>query len=598
MLSPVEIQLLIITIITFALILWNRLPIEIVALLLLVVLGLSELVAPDRVLSGFSSTVVITLLGLFVITRALEQTGVIQSLAERLNRIGKGSETRLITVFMLAGAGMSLVMNNVAAGAVLLPAVVQVARISKVKVSKLLIPMSFGTLLGGMATYLTTANIVMSTLLIDNDLQGLNMMDFIPVGSLIVAAGVLYMLVIGRHLLPDRESITQSTFPDNLQETYQLDERTWEVRIMADSPLINQPLSASGIGEELGLTVLAIWRGHHAMFTPASDEIIRLDDYLLVLGRQERVDILLTWGTQLRNGTHMDGTANFNRHVNLTEVIIPPRSEAIGQTLTQLQFRDQFGVTAVAIWREGRSFRTDVGKMELRVGDALLIVGYAERIKKMAAHPGYLVPAAAQYSEAVRPQKALIAMAITAVVLLLAIFELFPIPQLMLAGAVGMVLTGCLTIEEFYDSIEWKVIFVIAGILPLSIALTDSGLAGRAGTAIVDLLSGYPPIVVIMGMFALTVFITQVMGGQVSALLIGPVAISTALQINISPQAMSVAVAIACSTAFLTPIAHPVNLLMMGPGGYQFNDFLKVGIGMTIVTLLSLAGGLMLIWQL
>jgi di/tricarboxylate transporter len=597
MLSPAELSLLVITGITFVLILSNRLPIEIVALLLLLVLGFSKLVPADRVLSGFSSSVVITLLGLFVITKALEETGVIQGIAERLNRIGNGSETRLITVFMFAGAGMSLVMNNVAAGAVLLPAAVRVARLSKVRVSKLLIPMSFGTLVGGMATYLTTANIVMSSLLIDNDLAGLGMMDFIPTGGLIVIAGIIYMVLLGRHLLPDRDSITEATFPTDLQTTYQLDERTWEVSVAENSRLIGIPLSQTGIGHELGLTVLAIWRGHQAIFSPEPGQIIKAGDYLLVLGRKERLDTLLEWGTQLRNGKDTKIHAH-NYHVHLTEVIIPPRSRAIGQTLSQLEFRKQFGVTAVAIWREGRSFRTDVGKMALNVGDALLVVGYPERIKKLALDRNYLVPSSGEFSEPVRPHKAIIAIIITTIVVALAIFEIFPIPQVMLAGAVTMVLTGCLSMEEFYDAIEWKVIFLIAGMLPLSIAMIDTGLAEHMGINIVNYFSGYPPMMGIVGMFILTVLITQILGGQVTALMVGPIAISTAVQMNVSPQAMSVAVAIACSTAFLTPIAHPVNILMMGAGGYQFNDFFKVGFGMTIVTLLTLVMGLMIFWQI
>lgn len=597
MLSPDEIALLVITAVTFALIIWNRFPIEIIALSLLLVLGLSGLVPADRVLSGFSSSVVITLIGLFIITKTLEETGVIQAIAERLNRVGKGSEVRLITVFMLAGAGMSLVMNNVAAGAVLLPAAVRVARISKVRVSKLLIPMSFGTLVGGMTTYLTTANIVMSTLLIDNGLRGLNMLDFIPTGGLITIAAVIYMTLIGRHLLPDRESLTETTFPADLQTTYQLDERKWEVRVEQNSQLVGKPLSETGIGEELGLTVLAIYRGQQTFISPQPQRVIEASDYLLVLGRKERLDVLLEWGTVLRDETK-SSTPGHVYHVNLTEVIIPPRSKAIGQTLTQLKFRTQFGLTAVALWREGRSFRTDVGKMELSVGDALLVVGTPERVKTLAKDRNYMVPTSAENSEPMRPHKAWLSVIITAMVLMLAIFEVFPIPQVMLAGAVAMVLTGCLGMDEFYDAIEWKVIFLIAGILPLSIAMLNTGLAEHVGIRIVDALLGYSPMVGVISIFVLTVFITQILGGQVTALVVGPIAISTALQMGVSPQAMSVAVAIGCSTAFLTPIAHPVNILMMGPGGYQFNDFFKVGVGMTIVTLLTLILGMALIWHI
>lgn len=596
MLSPVEIAVLVITMLTLLAILSNRLPIEVVALLLLLTLGFTGIVSPERALSGFGSAVVITLLGLFVITKALEDTGVVQSIADRLNQVGKGSEVRLITVFMLAGAALSLVMNNVAAGAVLLPATVQVARISKVRVSKLLIPMSFGTLVGGMATYLTTANIVMSTLLEENSLKGLVMMDFIPTGGLIVAAAVVYMVLVGRHLLPDRQSITQTTLPQDLRETYQLGERLWEIEVLPESKLAGVTLTESAIGEQLGLTVLAIWRGQQAIFSPMPSQLIRANDVLLILGREERLELLLDWGTRLRTAAQSQNAPLTKYNANLTEVIIPPRSAALGQTLTELRFRDTFGVTAVALWREGRSFRTDVGKMALKVGDALLVVSQPDAIKKLALDRNYLVPISTDTSKPPHPELARTAIGITAVVLLLAIFDLLPLPLVMLGGAVAMVIAGCLKMEEFYEAVEWRVIFLVAGMLPLSIALTDSGLAQRVGLGVVSLLSAYHPLVLVMGMFLLTVSITQVMGGQVTAVLVGPIAISAALQMNISPQAMAVAVSIACSTAFLTPIAHPVNILMMGPGGYQFEDFFKVGVGMTLVTLVTLMLGMVLFW--
>jgi di/tricarboxylate transporter len=594
MFTAPQILLLLITGAAFLLILSSRIHSELVALLLLLVLGISGFVPANQVLSGFSSSVVITLIGLFVITKALEDTGVVQLIAQQLNRIGAGSEVRLITLFMAAGAAMSLIMNNVAAGAVLLPAAVQVARASKVRVSKLLIPLSFGTLVGGMATYFTTANIVMSGLLEERNLRPLDMMDFVPTGGLIVLAGIGYMLLIGRKLLPDRESITHKTLEQNLQETYQLDERMWEVRIPLKSKLVNRTLAASGIGSELGLTVLAIWHGRQAIFSPEPDRMIYANDYLLLLGRKERVDLLLEWGAELRSTAHLHNN-HYDEHVDLVEVIIPPRSQALGKNLTQLNFRSQFKVTAVALWREGRSYRTDVGKMPLQVGDALLVVGSPKSIQRLVDDTNYIVPMRDYASHVIQPVKALLAVIITAIVLIVAITDILPLPEVMLAGAVAMVLAGCITMDEFYRAIEWRVIFLIAGMLPLSIALSVTGVSHVAGELIVDALNGQT-ILLVVAMFLLTVVTTQFIGGQVSALLVGPIAINAALQGQINPQAMAVAVAIGCSTAFLTPIAHPVNVLMMGSGGYKFSDFMKIGFGMTVVTLVTLMLGMMLFW--
>lgn len=593
--TPNETLLIIIILATFILIFSGRIATELVALLVLLTLGFTGLVSTQQALSGFSSSVVITLLGLFVITKTLEEVGIIQWIAEKLNAVGKGSEVKLISLFMATGAGLSLVMNNVAAGAVLLPAAVRVAQISNVRASKLLIPMSFGTLVGGMATYLTTANIVMSELLLSHDLAGLGMLDFIPTGGLIVLASLLYMLLIGRRLLPDRDSLTMLAIQTDLQETYQLDERMWEFRVLSDSRLINKSLRESNIGEILGVTVLAIWHGQNSILSPTSKQVIRANDILLVLGRKERVNTLLEWGCALIEGK----SSKHNRHdfnIDLIEVIVPPRSKIIGQTLTELELRSEYGVTAIALWREGRSYRTDVGRIPLQVGDALLVAGRSQQIDKLTANRYFLIPMSGYSEHPIRLRKAIPSLIITAVVLMVAILDLLPIPEVMLAGAVAMVLTRCITMQEFYEAVEWRVIFLIAGILPLSIAIAETGLADRMGTAFVNILAGNSPLILIGGMFLLTVLVTQIIGGQVAALLLGPIAINTALQLSVNPQAMSVAVAIACSTAFLTPIAHPVNILMMGPGGYKFGDFFRVGLGMTLITLVTLLFGLAFIW--
>lgn len=595
MLAPNEILLIVIIAITLALIISNRLLPDVVAVLVMLALGITGLVTPQQTLSGFSNPVVITLIGLFVITQSLEDTGVIQWIARQINNMGGGSEVRLVLLFMAAGALLSLVMNNVAAGAVLLPAAVRVGQISKVRLSKLLIPLSFGTLVGGMATYLTTANIILSGLLHEQGLDGLGMIDFIPTGGLIVIAGLVYMLVVGRRILPERDTLTQNVVLTDLQQTYQLDERLWEVRVLPESGLAHTRLNQSHIGEQLGLTVLAIWRGRHAIFSPSPNQDILPDDYLLVLGRKERVDQLLAWGTALSR----EQPPHNHKHdysVDFAEVIIAPRSMALGQTLTELKYRERFGLTAVALWRGGRSYRTDVGRMPLQVGDALLLIGSPERVKTLANDRNYLVPSVGYTSRPPRPQKAAWALLITVITLVLAILDVFPLPQVMLAGAVALVITRCLSMEEAYQAIEWRVIFLVAGILPLSIAMIETGLAARIGVAVVNLLAGSTPLVLVAGMFLLSMLVTQIIGGQVAGLIVGPIAITTALQIGTNPQAMAVAVAIGCSTAFLTPIAHPVNILMMGPGGYRFSDFFRVGLGMTVVTLLTLMLGMVVIW--
>ncbi len=579
----------------------GRVRADLVALLILVTLPMAGLVSFQEALSGFSRSAVITIIGLFMITQGLEDTGVVRAIAERLRRIGGGSETRLIVLFMAAGATLSLVMNNIAAGAVLLPAAVQVGRQAKVTPSKLLIPLSFGTLVGGMATYFTTANIVLSSILRDQGQTRLNMMDFLPTGGVIVLLGLLFMALIGRRLLPARESVGQAATPYDLSlslyDTYQLEERLWQVRVPAQSQLAGTPLRLSRIGQELGLTVIGIWRDRHMILNPDPAETIRSDDHLLVLGRAERVQQMERWGVEIvRPNNHLYARPDYS--IGLTEVLIPPRSAVVGKTLSDLRFRARYGLTAIALWREGRSFRTDVGKMPLEVGDALLMIGKPGSIGALARERDFLILQSEEMQQPRLPHKARWALLITIGVLLLAILEILPTAETTLLGAVAMALTGCINLDEAYRAIEWRVVFLIAGMLPLSTAMIHTGLAVRLGSALVDALAPFGPLALVAGLFVLTMLITQAVGGQTAALMVGPVAVTSAVQLGVNPQATAVAVAIACSAAFLTPIAHPVNVLMMGPGGYTFGDFLKIGLGMTVVTFLGLLAGMHLFWQL
>lgn len=595
-LTPAQVTLLAVTFVALALIVSNRLRPDVVALLVLLTLGITRIVTPQQALAGFSNSAVITIIGLFVITAALERAGVVAWLADRLAQIGGGSEARIIATFMSAGALLSLGVNNIAAGAVLLPAAVNVARRANVAVSKVLIPLAFGTLFGGMATLFTTANIVLSGSLEAQGKPGLTIASFLPTGGLIAVAGVVAMLLVGRRMLPEHESVGRAALrrPD-LSKTYQLAERLWEVRVHADSPLVNQRLTDSVIGAQLGATVVGIWRGREARIPAAANDTIAANDILLILGREERVRQLEAQGTSIGR----DGASHSaNLAVFLSEVIIGPRSAAIGQTIKDLRFRSKFGMTTVALWREGRAYRTDVGDFTLDAGDALLVVGPVERIKQLANEPGFIVLDQPQQAERVTSRKAPVALAVTVLVLVLSALRLVSTAEAMLAGAVALVIAGCLNTEEAYRAVEWRVVVLIAGMLPIGTALVATGLSDKIGALLSGGSLASTPLVLIASLFLLTAACTQFVGGQVAALILGPIAVSVAIQTAINPQAVAVAVAIGCSTAFITPIAHPVNVLMMGPGGYTFADFPKIGALMTAVTFVMLIVGMKLFWGL
>jgi di/tricarboxylate transporter len=594
-------------IIALALIITERLRADLVALVVLLALGAGGVVSTQEALSGFSRSAVITILGLFVITAALDRTGFTRIMADHLLRIGGGSETRMVFLFTTGAAVLSLFMNNIAAGAVLLPAAINVSRRTQIPASKLLMPLSFGTLLGGMATYFTTANILVSTTLRDLGQAPLRVFDFTPTGGIIAVIGIIYMIAIGRRLLPLRTPVEQYAPPrqakQDLETVYALQERLWEAEVLPNSPLAGKSLTECGIGERLGLTIVGIWHKSHANLIPAPEDTIAEGDLLLIAGREDRVTQLVPQGLKIGRGSdgrgtlHGFGAGDGAGRVSLVEVVVAPHSQVEGRTLKELNFRKKYGLTAVALWRDGRSYRTDVGNFPLRFGDALLMVGAPDRIKVLSTEPDYIVLGGEV--ETTQPGRhALVAVAITIFVLAVAALNLVPVAEAMLMGMVLMVLTGCVTMDEGYRAVEWRAIFLIAGMLPISIAMSNTGLAARLGSALIQILGPYGPLAVIGGLYVLTVLLTQVMSGQVTALVLAPIAVSAALQIGTSPQAAALAVAIGCSTSFLTPLAHPVNVLMMGPGGYTFGDFFKVGWGLTVVCFVALMIALPLFWRL
>jgi len=573
---------------------------DLVALLLALSLAVTGIITPQEAFSGFSRSAVITILAIFILTQGLYRTGVTRRIGGGLYWLTRDRPTRLLLLTMVIGAGLSLFMNNLAAAALLMPAVMDAARRARVNPSRLLMPLSFGVVLGGAATLLTTSNILVSAVLRDQGLPPFGLLDFLPVGLPMAAAGVLYLLFIGRRLLPTVDTVGQFAdvpgTPNGLAEVYALDERLSEVEIPPGSPLAGKSLAASRIGERLGLSILAVRRnGQPLRLAPGPEQVIRAGDSLLVAGRPERVQQLVEMGGRLvhaNSGAH--GLAT--ERVTLLEAIPAPRGAAVGRTLKELRFREKYGLSVVALWRGGRPYRTDVGDMSLQFGDALLVYGPRERVALLHGDPDFLVLTEPEVPP--RARKGWLAVGIMALTLLVAAFNLMPIAEATMLGALGMVLVGCLTMDEAYRSIEWRSVFLIAGMLPTSIALTQSGATAWLGGLVVSALARWGPVTLAGGMFLLAAGLTQVLSGQVTAVVVAPVAIAAAQQVGADPRALAMATALGCSMSFMTPTSHPVNLFVMGPGGYRFRDFLRVGLPLTLLELGVVLVVLPLFWPL
>ncbi|MDZ7778521.1 MAG: SLC13 family permease [Gemmatimonadota bacterium] len=578
---------------TIGLMFGTRLRPDVVAILAALSLGLLDIIPDGGVFQGLSSTVVLTLIGLFILAEGLEDTGVIRWAAQRLSTLGEGGDRRLLLTLMGTAALLSLGMNNVAVGALFLPASIRIARSSGMPASSLLMPVSYATLLGGMATIFTSANIIMSDLLLQQGSEPLGMMDFVVTGGLVAVAGIAYMLTFGYRLLPEREKEIEDPYGDFFG-LYKLGERFWEFEVQQGSRLDGKTIEEIGFREHFGLSVLAIRRRARTFLVPGPGIAIVPGDRVVVLGHKDRVRELVPWGVELRTGI---SPGDLQEELELTEIVVPPRSRATGRTLTELELRTKYGLTVLALWREGRIIRTDVGKTPLEIGDGLLVVNLPQRLDALTRGGDFLLVGSSGAAPE-RPERAPLAVAIFGLVVAVAFTGLLPIGETVLAGAMAMILTRCVTMEQAYRSVEWHVIFLVAGLLPLGFAMIDTGLADRIAGALGDFLGTGRPLLAVATMFAVSAGATQVIGGQVSALLVGPVALAVATTSGVPPQPMAVAVAIGASTAFMTPMAHPVNAMMMGTGGYRSRDFARVGAGMTLVTLVTLLAGMWLFWGL
>ncbi len=574
--------------IVFALValLSNRLSPDLIALCVALTLGLTGVLTSEEMIAGFSSPAVITILGAFIMTQGLAVTGITRKMGRWLGRNAQ-NEQRLVLLVMLMSAGLSLVMNKIVAAALLLPAATEASYRARVPSSQVLLPLAFATSLGGMATVLNTGNLVVSAALQEQGLIGYELLDLAPVGLPLAALGIAFIALFGWHLLgprPDSPS-HRSALPlsQRLVDWFELGERLNTVRVPTESCLVSRNLEHSQIGKRYGLSVLAILRNHHAIPAPLPSEILRAEDRLIVVGRQERVQQMTELGVCVELGEQYDPDLPAEG-ASLFEVIPSPRSLAVGHTLKELQFRSRYGATVLALWHGNRSVRTDQADLPLQHGDSMLAYGPDRAIARLQDDPDFLVLRAPSDAErSVRSRQAGLALIITAAALLISAMNWLPIHEAMLIGAVAMVLSGCLKMEEAYRAVDWRAVFLIAGMASVSTAMLKTGAADLIGGMLVNQLVAWGPLAIGMSLLLMTMLISQVISGQVAAFFLAPIAIGAARAVGADPRAMALYIALGASLTFLSPAAHSANLLVMGAGGYSARDYLRLGLPLTLV---------------
>jgi di/tricarboxylate transporter len=571
----------------------EKLRVDVVAILVLLTLALSGVVTAEEAFSGFASPAVITVWAVYIVSGGLFKTGVADIIGKQIAKVAGHSEPRLIAVIMLTCGTMSAFMNNIGAVAVLLPAVMGIARQARIPVSRLLIPLAFSSLMGGNMTLIgTPPNVLAASMLAERGLPSFSFFDYTPTGIIIFLVGVVYFVVLGRHLLPRRESLEKVSL-NSLREYIS------EVRIPADSVLAGKTLSQSRLGAQHDLSVLSVIRSDKVKVVPIPDILIRPDDLLIIEGTIENLlEAKEELGFVIESERKLDIEENLDSNEShIFEATLSPRASVVGKNLREILFRDQYGFTALAIWRHGEVITDRLRDVRLKFGDTLLLQGSRRRIGALQDSGDFLVLEPVDLEER-RKDKMPLALGIAGLVLLLATVFGLNIATAMLIGAIGMVLTGCLNMDEAYQSIVWRSVFLIAGMLPLGIAMESTGTAQYLADNIVASLGSFGPYAVLAGIMVFAGLVTQPMSNAAATVLIVPISIDIAMSMGANPQAFVLATVIGASTSFLTPVGHQANVLVMGPGGYKFFDYARVGLWLNIILIVVTLLILPIFWPL
>ncbi len=556
----------------------ERLRVDLIALIVLLAVSITGLVSKEEVFLGFANPAVITIWAVYIVSGGLFKTGVADILGSVILRLSGASEARLIVVIMLTCGIMSAFMNNVGAVAVLMPAVIGISKKTNIPVTKLLIPLAFSSLLGGKMTLIgTPANILAQGILVARGIPSFGFFDITPMGMIVLATGIIYMVFIGRHLLPTREAA------DEVLVSSQLREYMSDVQVTDTSPLIGKNLVESNLGSEHDLVVLSVIRDGSPSTPLHRDFVILENDHLIVEGpAQNLLNAQETLGLKI-HADHEYQLADLDtKQSHIFEATLAPRSTIVGRTLNDVSFRDRFGFTALAIGRQGDIITNHLRDVPLKFGDALLLQGPPGRVKALQKGNEFLVLEPLEF-ERNRRAKAPLAAGIMVLVILLAMITNLGIATAMVMGSVLMVLTGCLSMDEAYESIDWRTVFLVGGMLSLGIAMENTGTARYLADLLLGTLGDYGPLGLLAGIYLLSALITQPMSNAAAVVLMVPIAIDTALGLGVNHLTFTMAVVIGAATSFLTPVGHKANVLVFGPGGYRFFDYTRVGILLTIL---------------
>ena len=597
---------MIITLLTLALaivlLVGNFLRNDLVAVIIILILSISGVLAIPEALSGFSSSAVIIIACMFIVGKAITHTGIAQRVGEGIIKHGGTSEGRLLVMIMAAAAGVGAFMSSTATAAIFIPIALSVAEKANVNHKRLLMPLAVASLISGMMTLVaTTPNIIINGALRERGLAELAFFSFTPFGLLVLLLAVLFMAAFGRNMLAAKDSIVERKKEptiDDLLRYHQIDKTEYLLRIPSHSDLADKSVAQMQLNARFHVILLAVQSGEDArrkVIAAATPEMVfHADDLLLIIATSEHVDAFAEEFSLQKVALRPSQRKTFFREVGIAEVMLNPDSSLIGKTLKETLFQSFFHSMVLGIRRKGETLTMDITDIPLKFGDVLLLCGAWKDILRLGQYKDkYLLLTIPQdYKEFIpareRQQSAL---AILAIMVALMVLNILPPVTAILAACAALVLTRCVPVTAIYDVVDWQTVIMIAGILPLALAMQKTGIISLVSHAFLQTFTGAGAYATLSGLFLITAALGLVMSNSAVAVLVAPMAVSVGLALNISPQACAMTVAIACSSSFVSPLGSPVHMLVREPGGYSFKDYFKTGVPLLA---LSLAATLLL----
>jgi len=550
---------------------------DVVALLVLVSLNLSGILTLEETFSGFSNPAVITVAAVLVMSQAVQNSGVVQIVGVKMIEWGK-TPVRLTLIIMLAVGAISGFINDIGTAALFLPLVMMVARKMDLPPSKLLIPLSYGCLLGGTLTLIgTPPNILVTLIMAEHGIEPFKMFDFTPIGIIIVIAGILYMTFLGQRLLPRRRG------ESSLMDRFKIQDYLTELVVSPKSPLAGKRLDEIDMGPEIELNILGIIRDKKKVLIPLPQEQLKEGDLLLVeVNPQDLGRLSSQAGLEIVPDVAPGEADISSEDIEVVEAAVMPDSRLVGRSLRQIHFRRRYELTVMAISRQGESVLKRLGQVRLREGDVLLIQGARQRIDTTLPEIGCLPLADREITlkAAVHPFRVL---GIFLGAILLASTGHLHVSMAFTLGAFLMVLTRCITARELYTAIEWPIIILMAGMIPLGTAMVKTGTATWVANSSIELIGSTNPYLILGLLYLLISALTSVLNNPTVTVVTAPIAIDLAANLGLSPLPFLMLTAVAASCAFLSPVAHKANILVWGPGGYKFTDYTRVGLPLTLL---------------